>query len=66
MIRRALLAATLLACGATTAAAEIVFVGTIKIVARTAQCQNVRLNDYARSTFHPAAVGGNSNFAGLS
>jgi hypothetical protein len=66
MIRRALLAVALLAGSATAASSEIVFVGTIKITAQTAQCQRNRVNEYANSAFHPAAVGGNDNFAGLS
>ncbi len=66
MIRGAILGAALVASGATTAMAETVFVGTIKFTAVTAQCQNVRLHEYARSTFHPAVRGGNQNFAGLS
>lgn len=66
MVRSALLAVALLAGSITAASAEIVFVGTIKITAKTAQCQHDRVNDVANSTFHPASVGGNRNFAGLS
>lgn len=66
MIKRALLAVALLAGSAGVASAEIVFVGTIKITAQTAQCGRQRVNDNAVSVFHPAAVGGNQNFAGLS
>ena len=65
MIRGAILGTALLAGAATTASAETVFVGTIKITAVTAQCQNVHVNDYAQSVFHPKIVG-NANFAGLS
>lgn len=66
MIRGALLAAALLAGATNSASAEIVFVGTIKITAQTAQCARNRVNEFANSAFHPAAVGGNDNFAGLS
>lgn len=65
MIRGAILGAVLIAGGTTTASAEIVFVGTIKITAQTAQCQRNRVNDVANSTFHPL-VAGNQSFAGLS
>lgn len=66
MIRGALLATALLAATTMTAQAEIVFVGTIKFTAKTPQCARDRVNQYANSVFHPASVGGNANFAGLS
>lgn len=65
MIRGAILAAALTAAGTTAASAEVVFIGTIKITAVTAQCQNVHANDVNPSTFHPKIVG-NGNFSGLS
>lgn len=65
MIRGAILGVALISGGATSAMAEIVFVGTVKITAVTPQCQNVDVNDYAHSTFHPK-VGTNANFAGFS
>ncbi len=64
MVKGIILAA-LLSAGATTASAEVVFIGTIKITAVTAQCQNVHVNDVNPSTFHPKIVG-NGNFSGLS
>lgn len=60
------LAAAILSASATGASAEIVFIGTIKFTAQTPQCVGNRVNQYANSVFHPAAVGGNANFAGLS
>jgi hypothetical protein len=62
---KGLILAALLSAGATTASAEVVFVGTIKITAVTAQCQNVHVNDTNPSTFHPK-IAGNSPFSGLS
>ena len=64
MVRGIILAA-LLSAGVTTASAEVVFIGTIKITAVTPQCQNVNVNDHDQSTFHPK-ITGNASFSGLS
>ncbi len=70
MIREAILGAALVAAGTTPGMAEIVFVGKIKFTGQpgptVSRCQRNRVNEYANSTFHPAVVGGNDNFAGLS
>ena len=65
MMKRAILAAALLAAATATASAEIVFVGTIKITAVSPQCQNINVNDINQSSFHPR-VAGNANFSGIS
>lgn len=65
MLRRTILSAMLLAAGANSAGAEIVFSGKIKFTAVTSQCRNVRVKDFADSSFHPI-VGSNSRVAGLS
>ena len=58
MIRGAILAAGLLAVGATAAsAAEITFVGTIKILTATAQCQGTQAGNIDSSHFHPYLAG---------
>jgi len=70
MIRKATLAVALLACSATAASAEIVFIGKIKFTTEVG-CTQTRLHDSGNSVFHPApanpsAPGANQNFAGLS
>jgi hypothetical protein len=58
MIRGAILAAGLLAAGATTASsAEITFVGSIKILTATAQCQGPHAGNIDSSHFHPYLAG---------
>jgi hypothetical protein len=70
MIRGAILGAAIVAAGTTSGMAEIVFVGKIKFTGQPgptiSRCQQNRVNEYANSNFHPAGVGGNENFAGLS
>jgi hypothetical protein len=65
MIKRALIAAALLASGISGAWAEVVFEGSIRHTAVSAQCQNQHVNDKYNSTFHPNTAG-NDNFSSLS
>ena len=65
MIRGAILAAGLLAVGATAASAETVFSGMIRITAATAQCQGSHVGDISPSRFHPFFAGQTTQAEGL-
>lgn len=66
MVRKIVLAA-LLSAAATTASAEVVFIGTIISTAVTPQCQSIGVGDRSPSVYHPKLpVVGQENFSGLS